>query len=218
MGRAWRVLVVVAGAAIALSGCVVEGTPTWPGARLNDTLLTAADFPPGVEFGRITEQPGEPGGQGGPPAMPSQPEGCSDGLTRVIAASAQRGPGSAAKYVVAYDGARIVMTVLTSSLDLDQLATTAARCALYLTYFDKASAPIPITTTKLESVRPDSLVYQQTMQLQGTKSSVYFTFENIGDAAMFAIAFPTPAPSIAVKGMLPQTFLDVTAKQAERLH
>ena len=34
--------------------------------------------------------------------------------------------------------------------------------------------------------------------------------------AVFGIAFPTPNPTIAVKGTLPQTFLDVTAKQADR--
>jgi hypothetical protein len=33
---------------------------------------------------------------------------------------------------------------------------------------------------------------------------------------VFGIAFPTPNPSIAVKGLLPQTFLDITAKQADR--
>ncbi len=217
MSATSKVLVVVASVTIVLSGCAVEGTPTWPGARLNDSLLTEADFPPGVQFGRITEQPGQPDGVGVPPAMSSEPEGCSDGLTRVIAASVERGPGSAAKYIVAYDGARIVMTVLTSALDLDQLAATASRCELYLTYFDDESEPIPITTTKLEAARPDSLVYQQTMQLQGTETSVYFAFENVGDAGMFAIAFPNPAPSISVKASLPQTFLDVTARQAERL-
>jgi len=31
---------------------------------------------------------------------------------RVIAGSAERGPGSAQKYIVGYDGARMVMTVL----------------------------------------------------------------------------------------------------------
>jgi hypothetical protein len=207
----------LAAVALALSGCAVKGTPTWPGARLNASLLTAADLPPGVQFDRITEPAGQPDGQGGPPAMLSKPEGCSDGLTRVIAASAERGPGSAAKYSVAYDGARIVMTVLTSTLDLDQLATTAERCKTYLTYFDRTSEPIPITTAKLESTRPDSLVYQQTMRLMGAQSSVYFAFVNVGDSAMFGIAFPTPAPSIPVKATLPQTFLDITAKQAERL-
>ena len=50
-----------------------------------------------------------------------------------------------------------------------------------------------------------------------TESSVYFAFENVGRSGMFGIAFPTPAPSIPVKATLPQTFLDVTAKQAERL-
>jgi hypothetical protein len=34
--------------------------------------------------------------------------------------------------------------------------------------------------------------------------------------AVFGIAFPTPNPNIAVKAALPQTFLDIAAKQAER--
>jgi hypothetical protein len=34
--------------------------------------------------------------------------------------------------------------------------------------------------------------------------------------AVFGIAFPTPDPSITVKATLPQTFLDIAAKQAER--
>jgi hypothetical protein len=69
----------------------------------------------------------------------------------------------------------------------------------------------------MRSPRPQSLTYQQTMLLRGTESSVYFTFENIGESGMFGIAFPTPDPTISVKGSLPQTFLDVTAKQAQRL-
>jgi hypothetical protein len=214
----WRAAAALLLVAVAVSACgTVTGMPTWPGARLNDSLLTAADFPAGVRFDRIREVRGQPDGQGGLPAMLSEPAGCSDGLTRVIAASAERGPGAAAKYTVAYDGARVVMTVLTSSLDLDQLAATAERCARYLTYFDKASEPIPITTTKLDHARPDSLLYQQSMQLQGTASSVYFAFENVGDWGMFGIAFPTPDPTITVKGSLPQTFLDITDKQSARL-
>lgn len=122
--------------------------------------------------------------------MMSQPEGCSDGLTRIIAASVERGPGSAAKYIVACDGARIVMTVLSSALDLDQLAAAVPRRELYRTYFDEQSDSIPITTTKLRAARPDPLVYQQTMQLQGAESSVYFTFENVGYAGMFGSRFP----------------------------
>ena len=64
------------------------------------------------------------------------PKGCSDGLTRLIAARAERGPGSAQKYVVAYDGARMLMTVLSSRLDLDALSAEAQRCAAYQTFFD----------------------------------------------------------------------------------
>ena len=115
----------------AFTGCAntVAGTATWPGAKLDRIVLTAEDFPPGVQYDRLIEKPGQADGEGGPPAMLSKPEGCSDGLTRVIAASAERGAGSAAKYSVAYDGARIVMTVLTWNLDLDKLAATAERCA-----------------------------------------------------------------------------------------
>ncbi len=54
------------------------------------------------------------------------------------------------------------------------------------------------------------------MRLGGTDSSVYFSFENVGTMAVFGIAFPTPDPSVTVKGTLPQTFLDITGKQADR--
>ncbi len=195
----------------------IAGKSTWPGATLEEVVLNADDLPSGVQYGRITENPGQPDGAGGPPAMLSKPEGCSDALTRVIAGSAERGPGSAAKYSVDYDGARIVMTVLTWNLDLEKLAATAERCAQYQTFFDPSSEGIPITTTKLPSNRPDALVYEQTMDLSGAKSSVFFSFENVHQMAAFGIAFPTPNPMIAVKASLPQTFLTITGKQAERL-
>src|SRR5436309_4240225 len=153
--------------AVVLTGCApaITGTPTWPGARLDRAVLTAADFPPGVQYGRVTQPPGQRDGAGGPPAMLSNPEGCSDGLTRAIADSAERGPGSAAEYVVGYDGARIVMTVLTWPLDLARLAATADRCAHFQTFFDPSAPGIPMTTTRLQTARPDALVYQQTMRL-----------------------------------------------------
>lgn len=206
-------------AIVVFTGCAnnVAGTATWPGAKLDQTILTAADFPPGVQYDRLVEKPGQADGEGGPPAMLSQPEGCADGLTRVIAASAERGAGSASKYSVAYDGARMVMTVLTWNLDLDKLAATAQRCAAYQTFFDPSSEGIPMTTTRLQTPRPDALVYEQTMDLRGAKSSVFFSFENVDKMAVFGIAFPTPNPTIAVKGSLPQTFLEISGKQAERL-
>jgi hypothetical protein len=148
--------------------------------------------------------------------MLSKPDGCTDGLTRDIADTAERGPGSAAEYVVAYDGARMVITVLTFPLDLARLSATAARCAEYETFFDEADPGIPMTTTQLASPRDGALAYQQTMHLQGDENSVYFTFENAGTMAVFGIAFPAFDPAIPIKGALPQTFLDITAKQAER--
>jgi hypothetical protein len=214
---AWCAAAVAVATASTACAQVISGFPTWPGATLEEVVLTADDFPVGVEYGRLIEDPGQPDGAGGPPAMLSKPEGCSDALTKVIAASAERGPGSAAKYSVAYDGARIVMTVLSWTLDLDELAATAQRCARYETFFDPSSQGIPMTTTKVPSPRPDALVYEQTMDLSGKKSSVYFSFENVHKMAAFGIAFPTPNPTIPVKAALPQTFLTATGKQAERL-
>ena len=73
-----------------------------------------------------------------------------------------------------------------------------------------------MTTTRLQTPRADALVYEQTMRLSNVEDRVYFSFENVGDMAVFGIAFPTPNPSISVKGSLPQTFLDIVAKQADR--
>ncbi|MET0699889.1 MAG: hypothetical protein ABWY93_09500 [Mycobacterium sp.] len=205
-------------AAVTLSGCstMVAGTPTWPGETLEKVLLTKADFPAGVRYDRITEEPGQPDGAGGPPSMLSKPEGCSNGLTDVIAESAERGPGSAAKYAVAYDGARMVVTVLSWQLDLDKLAATAARCETFKTYFDPTSPGIPIVTTKLPS-GDGELVYQQTMTIGGQENSIYMSFTNIGSMGMFGIALPSENPTIPVKGSLPQTFLDTVTKQADRI-
>ncbi|MDH6197406.1 hypothetical protein M2272_004059 [Mycobacterium frederiksbergense] len=204
---------------LAMSGCasVVAGTPTWPGATLEKVLLTSADFPPGVQFDRITDNGGGPGGSVGPPPMLSTPAGCSDGLTRVIAESAEHGPGSAAQIVVAYDGARMVLTVMSSPLPLDRLEATAQRCARFSTHFDLSDPGIPMTTTKLPAPHASALAYQQTMRLRGTEQSIFFAFENVGNWAVFGIAFPTRNPAIAAKAELPQTFLDMFSMQAQRL-
>lgn len=203
---------------VLLAGCshLVTGTAEWPGGRLERAVLSEGDFAPGVRYQRIIKDHGEPDGASAPPPMLSSPKGCTDGLTRDIAATAERGAGSAAEYAVAYDGARMIVTVLTWPLNLERLAATAARCARYETFFDPSEAGIPVTTTRLPSPRGDALVYQQTMYLGGDESSVYFSFENVGSMAVFAIAFPTPDPSIPVKGTLPQTFLEITEEQAAR--
>ncbi len=214
----WRNVLVLGAVALLAGACAqpIAGTATWPGARLDKILLTPADFPEGVQYERLEREPGQADGAGAPPAMLSRPEGCSDGLTRVIADSAERGPGSAAEYLVGYDGARMVITVLSWRLDLDKLAAVADRCANFEAYFDPSTPGIPMTTTRLQTPQTDALVYEQTMRLSATPEHVYFSFENIGDTAVFGVAFPTPNPSIPVKGSLPQTFLDITAKQADR--
>ena len=196
----WRNMLVLFATALLVGSCAhpIAGTATWPGARLENVLLTPADFPSGVQFERINREPGQADGAGAPPAMLSRPEGCSEGLTRAIADSAERGPGSAAEYLVAYDGARMVITVLTWRLDLEKLAAVADRCAKYETFFDSSTPGIPMTTTRLQTSRADALVYEQTMRLRGQTDSVYFSFENIGNTAVFGVAFPTPNPSIPV--------------------
>lgn len=204
---------------VTLAGCsqLVTGTAQWPGARLERAVLGEADFPPGVRYQRIVRDPGEKDGAASPPPMLSSPAGCTDGLTRDIASTAERGAGSAAEYMVAYDGARMVITVLTWPLNLQQLAATAERCEQYETYFAPSDPGIPVTTTRLDSQRGDALIYRQTMFLGGEESSVYFCFENIGSMAVFAIAFPAADPSIPIKGTLPQTFLEITEMQAARV-
>ena len=126
---ALRWLSVLVAVLATLTGCTsaVSGTPTWPGARLEKVVLTAADFPDGVQYDRIIEEEGVPDGAGGPPPMLSDPPGCTEGFSKSIGASAERGPGSAAKYVVGYDGARMLITVLSWSLDLETLEAIAER-------------------------------------------------------------------------------------------
>lgn len=202
---------------VAGCGSTVTGSATWPGATLNKVTLSATDFPPGVQFDRIVDRPGVPDGAGVPPSMLSRPEGCANALTNVIAESAERGPGSAAKYSVGYDGARIVMTVLSWRLDLAKLEAAAVRCAQFEAFFDARAEGIPITTTELSGVEEGALAYQQTMRLNGSPSSVYMAFMNVGKLALFGIAFPTPDPRIEAKASLPQTFLEVVAKQAAKI-
>lgn len=202
-----------------VSGCAAttSGTATWPGAVLQQALLTEADFPAGVQYDRIVEQPGEPDGAHEPGSMLSRPQGCTNALTNVIKQSAERGPGSAAKYAVSYDGARMVMTVLSWNLDLAALEAAADRCKAYEVFFDAASEGIPMTTTPLPGMAEGVLGYQQTMTLGGSTSSSFFAFQNVGQRAVFGSVTPTDNPTIPVKASLPQTFLEVFGKQAANL-
>lgn len=214
-----RVLVASATTTALLAGCgtVIPGTATWPGATLARVALSDSDFPQGVQYDKIIETPGAPDGADGPGSMLSRPQGCANALTNVIAKNAERGPGSAEKYSAAYDGARIVMTVLSWHLDLDKLAGEAQRCAEFETFFDPSAQGIPITTTELQGAESGALAYQQTMDLKGNRSSIYIVFQNVGNLGLFGMAFPTPDPGIAVKAELPQTFLDVVAKQTAKM-
>ena len=214
-----RIPVLAVAACLLVAGCgaTVEGTATWPGAVLGRVALGPSGFPAGVQYDRITRQPGSPDGTGGPGSMLSRPEGCANGLTNVIAGTAERGPGSALEYAAGYDGARIVVTLLSWNLDLPKLRAAAQRCAQFEAFFDADSPGIPITTTELAGLESGALGYQQTMQLGGASSSVFMAFENIGDRSVFAVAFPTPNPGLDAKASLPQTFLDIFGKQTAKM-
>jgi hypothetical protein len=209
----------LASIAILLSGCAatVDGTATWPGAVLARAVLQSGDFPAGVQYDRIDEQPGRPDGADGPGSMLSRPQGCANALTTVIRRTAERGPGSAAKYAVNYDGARIAMTVLSWNLDLDTIKAEADRCAKFEVFFDPNSDGIPMATAPLAGVADGALGYQQTMNLNGAESAGYMVFQNVARGALFGLAFPSPNPAIPVKASLPQTFLEIVAKQAGKL-
>jgi len=214
-------VVMAAGLAMSMliTGCAttVAGTATWPGAVLERSLLRQSDFPAGVQYDRIIEKPGQPDGAGEPGPMLSRPQGCSNALTNVIAQSAERGPGSAAKYAVSYDGARIAMTLLSWNLDLDKIGAAASRCAKFEAFFDPDSPGIPIVTVELPGLEAGGLGYQQTMTLRNSTSSIYMAFRNVGDHAVFGISLPAGNPRIEAKAELPQTFLDVFARQVARI-
>lgn len=214
-----RAAAVLAATALWAGGCsaTVAGTATWPGAVLQRALLDESDFPAGVEYGRVTDQPGGSGGDEGPDSMLSRPQGCANALTNVIKQSGERGPGSAAKYVVSYDGARIVMTLLSWNLDLEAIKAAAERCARFEAFFDPASAGIPMTTTELPGLDGGGLAYQQTMILGDSRSSVSMAFQNVGARAVFGVAFPAMIPGISAKASLPQTFLNAFGKQVRKL-
>ena len=197
------------GATMLMTGCAttVAGTATWPGAMLAQAMLRESDFPPGVQYDVIPEKPGQPDGAGEPGPMLSRPQGCSNALTNVIAQSAERGPGSAVKYAVSYDGARIAMTLLSWNLDLGKLEAEASRCAKFEAFFDP----------ELAGLEPGGLGYQQTMTLRGSTSSIYMAFRNVGGRAVFGISLPAGNPRIEPKAQLPQTFLDVFSKQVARI-
>lgn len=201
-----------------LTACsaTVAGTATWPGATLERVLLTEQDFPAGVHYDRLTDDSTQPDGAGGPPPMISQPPGCANALTNVIAKSAERGPGSALSYSVSFDGARVIMTALSWQLDLEGLAATAGRCERFEAFFDSQSDGIPMTTTRLPA-DDGSLMYQQTMELAGVQNSIYMAFANVGPKAVFGIVFPTENPTIPVKATLPQTFTDIVGRQIARI-
>lgn len=209
--------VVILGISAVLAGCAtsVTGTAVWPGAAIERVILSATDFPPGVQYERSVDDDGTGPPQPRSATMRSVPEGCADDMTQVVTDAAARGLGRESEYRVRYDGASISIGVLNRPLDLDRVAAIAERCARYQAYFDDDdSSGIEITTTRIDSPRTGALAYRRSVGRGGT---VYMSFENIGTMSVFGMALPMHDDTIPVKATLPQTFLDVTTRQADRV-
>ena len=73
-----------------------------------------------------------------------------------------------------------------------------------------------MTTTRLSTPRPDALGVRADDGFERSEEQCVLRVRKCRQMAVFGIAFPTPNPAIAVKGSLPQTFLDISGKQAER--
>ena len=169
----------------------MAGTPTWPGATLEKVTTGAADPEAGVQFDRIHDKPGQPGGPVG--SMLSRPAGCA-ALTDVIARSAQRGPRSATKYAVSYDGVRIVMT------DAVRRWTSSSwrhgEPLREVRVLRPEPEGIPITTTRpRHRARGAGLPADDAPRVP----SAFMAFQNVGALSTFGIAFPTADPAIISK-------------------
>ncbi len=74
-----------------------------------------------------------------------------------------------------------------------------------------------MTTTRLPSLRPDALVYQQTMDLSGAKSSVFFSFENVARDGGVRNRVSHPESDDPGQSLAAADVSDHRGKQADRL-
>ena len=131
-------------AALLLAACgqTVAGTPTRPGATLEKVTSPAPTSRPACSSTASHDKPDSPDGAGGPgrccPCRGLRQR--ADRRDRQIRPARPRQRHQARG---SYDGVRIVMTVLSWLLDLQQLEATANRCAKFEAFFDPNSEGIP---------------------------------------------------------------------------
>lgn len=210
VGALLPVLALVAGCAVS-----VTGTAVWPGDIIERVILTQNDFPPGVKYERREKPDAASPSRPNPYTMRSVPEGCADGMTAVVREAAAAGLGRDSDYSVWYQNARFSIGVHTRPLDLERVAEVAERCARYRAFFGAENSDgLDITTTPIDSPRPGGLAYRQTL---GSSNPVYMYFENVGSMSVSAMMLPLGDDRVSVSAELPQTFLEVAARQAERV-
>lgn len=206
---------------MALGGCAerTDGTPTWPGERLANSLLVADELPDGVQYDRVIADPGPVAVNNQPivGSMPSEPPGCADGMSAGLVNAGKPGPENTARYIARFNGANIIVSVLRDKIDLGAVKSVANRCAKYQVFFDQDSPGTQMTTEPVDTEVPDLLVYKQTMTLARGATTRYMAFGNINGMALISMSFDLRDPTITAVATMPQTFLDVVTAQAQKM-
>ena len=219
--RGFRNITAIAAFTLALVGCTqtVSGTATWPGARIAQSLLTADELPQGAKYDRVVADPGPVtvNNQQVIGAMPSNPQGCADGLSPRLANAGRAGPENTARYIARFNGANIIVSLLRDTIDLANVQAVASRCAKYEVFFDKSSPGTPMITDPVQGGPVGVLVYKQTMIMPKGTTSRYMAFANIRGVAMVATSFDLRDPSVKAVATMPHTFLDIVAKQVDKI-
>lgn len=167
-------------------GCTqtVAGTATWPGARIAQSLLTADELPEGTKYDRVVADLGpmtvnSQSQQVVVGGMPSNPQGCADGLSPRLANAGKAGPENTARYIARFNGANIIVSLLRDTIDLTNVKDVATRCAKYEVFFDTNSPGTPMTTEPVQGGPVGVLTYKQTMIMPKGTTSRYMAFANV---------------------------------------
>ncbi len=219
--RGLRNITAIAASALALAGCTqtVTGTATWPGARIAQSLLTADELPQGTKYDRVVADlgPVTVNNQQVVGAMPSNPQGCADGLSPRLANAGRAGPENTARYIARFNGANIIVSLLRDTIDLANVKEVATRCATYEVFFDKSSPGTRMITEPVQGGPVGVLTFKQTMIMPKGSTSRYMAFANVQGVAMVATSFDLRDPSVKATATMPQTFLDIVAKQVDKI-
>lgn len=219
--RGLRNITAIAASVFALAGCTdsVAGTATWPGERIAKSLLTADELPEGTQYDRVVADPGPVtvNNQQVVGAMPSNPQGCADGLSPRLANAGHAGPENTARYIARFNGANIIVSLLRDTIDLSNVKDVATRCAKYEVFFDTNSPGTPMITELVQGGPVGVLTYKQTMIMPRGTTTRYMAFANVKGVALVATSFDLRDPTVKATATMPQTFLDIVDAQVAKI-